>query len=100
MTATGAVALQLFLPDQSVFQLWVRRILSDPDANQLMAESFVAYFTHLLPANHHVHSLGQEVIRHRLALLHVLQQTLQLGDVWLELRATGHAILVAPFREA
>src|SRR6478672_8424655 len=49
ITATGAVTLQLFLPDQSLFQLWVRRILPDPDANQLMTECFVAHLPCFLP---------------------------------------------------
>src|SRR5205085_6369218 len=89
----------LLFPDQSFFQLRVRRILPDPAANQLTRERLVPDRSCLLPTNHEFHSIRQEMIRHGLPLLHVLEQTLQLADVRLELRATGHAILLEPFLE-
>ena len=50
-TRLRRVALQLFLPDQSVFQLWVRRILPDPATNQLMTERLVAHFARAFPVS-------------------------------------------------
>src|ERR1041385_5763053 len=96
---TTTLPYKLFLSDQSLFQLWVRRIFPNPNANQLMTKRLVAHLPRFLPANHHLHAIAQKMESERLAFFHVLEQTLQLRDAGLELRATGDAIFVEPFLE-